>query len=453
MASKLNIFYQIFSLNYSTEELRENFAVGCNLALVGSRENVSTMLELLGEPVVNLSNVTSHSHVHCLPLPDRRFSVTEGYKNLDAAIIHLGNAVPSPEYLRFCCECFSARTKLLFLTDSCLGTFSPAYITSSVFKANDTEPHFVSDAEAKRLAAEALAKTKEPIKEPLEAQSIEPAWLATGQLARLEPKIENKLVAEAPVTELQNDHWIYNRPDTWPELDREPRLGPDWKSSDPLAAYIVSPIDIDRAELVPRFDSTLPSIMVLKASDGGASFYECISTGLGNLAYTLARDYSLLRENLVSLMIAKAAKDSAAAAAASGFTTSLPFVGAFLGLFAVSGETIYITAKQLRLALLIGAIYGRSVDFFARIGELLPVVGGAWGWRLLAREAIGFIPALGSLAKAAVAWSGTYTVGKLSQHFYQQGERHISDEYREYIDAEAKHLAQQAALDCLKSKP
>ncbi len=453
MASKLNIFYQIFSLNYSTEELRENFAVGCNLALVGSRENVSTMLELLGEPVVNLSNVTSHSRIRCLPLPDRRSPVAEGYKNLDAAIIHLGDAVPSPEHLRFCSECFSARTKLLFLTDSCLGALSPACIVNSVFKANETEPHFVSDAEAKRLAAEALAKTKEPTEQPLEAQSIDPAWLATGQLACIEPKAENKLVSEPLAIESQDDHWISNRPDTWPELDKEPRLGPDWKSSDPLASYIVSPIDIDRAELVPRFDSTLPSIMVLKTSDGGASFYEYIGKGLGNLAYALARDYSLLRENLVSQMIAKDAKDSAAAAAASGFTTSLPFVGAFLGLFAVSGETIYITAKQLRLALLIGAIYGRPVDFFARIGELLPVIGGAWGWRTLAREAIGFIPALGALAKAAVAWSGTYTVGKLSQHFYKQGEQHISDEYREYIDAEAKHLAQQAALDCLKSKP
>ena len=128
-------------------------------------------------------------------------------------------------------------------------------------------------------------------------------------------------------------------------------------------------------------------------------------------------------------------------------------MGGLLGLFAVSGETIYITAKQLHLALLIGAIYGRPIDFFARIGELLPVVGGAWGWRILAREAVGFFPALGALAKAVVAWSGTYTVGKLSQHFYQQGERQVSSEYREYIEAEARHLARQAALDCLKSKP
>mgnify|MGYP000243101187 CR=1 FL=1 len=63
MASTLKIFYQIFSLNYSTEDLRENFTVGCNLALVGSKENVSAMLELMGEPVVNLSNVTSHSQI------------------------------------------------------------------------------------------------------------------------------------------------------------------------------------------------------------------------------------------------------------------------------------------------------------------------------------------------------------------------------------------------------
>lgn len=456
MASTLKIFYQIFSLNYSTDELRENFSIGCNLALVGSKENVSAMLELMGEPVVNLSNVTSHSQIRCLPLPDRRHPATEDYKNLDAAIIHLGNSVPSLEYLRFCCECFAAKTKLLFLTGSDLAEFSPVEIVSSVFNTDISKPNFVSDTEAKNLAAEVLAKTKrEPLEKPLETENISPAWLAVGGAKDVEIQSESE---ELPSTELElsetnNIDWASRLLATWPESDKEPRLGPNWSSSDPLASYIVSPIDIDMAELVPRFDSTLPAIMVLKANDSGASFYKYICQGLGNFVYVLARDYSLLRDNIVSLMIARAAKDSAAAAAASGLTTSLPFVGAFLGLFAVSGETIYITAKQLRLALLIGAIYGRPIDFFARIGELLPVVGGAWGWRIIAREAIGFIPALGSLAKAAVAWSGTYTVGKLSQHFYRQGEQHISDEYREYIDAEAKHLARQAALDCLKSKP
>ncbi len=454
MASTLKIFYQIFSLNYSTEELRENFAVSCNLALVGSKENVSAMLELMGEPVVNLSNVTSHSQIRCLPLPDRHHPEAEKYKNLDAAIIHLGNSVPSLEYLRFCCECFAAKTKLLFLTSSSLGKFSPLEIVSSAFNAGTSRPNFVSDTEAKRLAAEALAKTKkEPLEQPLETENISPAWLAAGQVKGGEAQPENRPSSGLTLSETQSVDWASQLLSNWPESDKEPRLGPKWVSSDPLASYIERPIDIDMVELVPSFDSTLPAIMVLKAGDGGASFYKYLSQGLGNLVYVLARDYSLLRENMVSLMIAREAKDSAAAAVASGLTTSLPFVGAFLGLFAVSGETVYITAKQLRLALLIGAIYGRPIDFFARIGELLPVVGGAWGWRILAREAIGFIPALGFLAKAAVAWSGTYTVGKLSQHFYRQGEQQTSDEYREYIDAEAKHLARQAALDCLKSKP
>ena len=454
MASTLKIFYQIFSLNYSTEDLRENFTVGCNLALVGSKENVSAMLELMGEPVVNLSNVTFHSQIRCLPLPDRRHQAVEDYKNLDAAIVHFGNIVPSLEYLRFCCECFAAKTKLLFLTSSNLAELSPVGIVSSAFSADISKPNFVSDTEAKRLALEALVKTKNAHSEqPSENENIAPAWLAVGGVEAAEIQPEKRLSSELALSESQNIDWASQLLETWPELDKEPRLGPNWVSSDPLASYIVSPTDIDMAELVPRFDSTLPAIMVLKANDGGASFYKYICQGLGNFVYVLARDYSLLRDNIVSLLIGRAAKDSAAAAAASGLTTSLPFVGAFLGLFAVSGGTIYITAKQLRLALLIGAIYGRPIDFFARIGELLPVVGGAWGWRILAREAIGFIPALGSLAKAAVAWSGTYTVGKLSQHFYRQGEQHISDEYREYIDAEAKHLARQAALDCLKSKP
>ncbi len=452
MASALNILYQIFSLNYSTEGLRENFGVGCNLALIGSKENVSVMLELLGEPVVNLHNVASCSQVHCLPLPDRRNFVAELYKNIDTAIIHLGEAVPSPDYLRFCRECFPAQAKLLFLTNNSGGFLWDSIMSPALDKVKSV-PNFVSDAEAEYLAAKVLAKVKEEQTElPLEAKNARPAWLAAEQPVSVELKSEQP-TTEASGSGAEKDDWAAHLLSAWPEPESEPRLGPDWKSSDPLAAYIVSPVNIDIVELMPRFDSTLPSVMALRGDGWGVSFYECVSEGLGGRVYTLARDYSLLRENIISKLIMNAAKDSAVAAAASGLTTSLPLVGGLLGLFAVSGETIYITAKQLHLALLIGAIYGRPIDFFARIGELLPVVGGAWGWRILAREAVGFFPALGALAKAVVAWSGTYTVGKLSQHFYQQGERQVSSEYREYIEAEARHLARQAALDCLKSKP
>lgn len=464
MASKLDIFYQIFSWKYSIEELREKFSSGGKVALVGSKDDVATMLELIGEPVINLSNLASHSQIRLLPLPDRRHSPLASYQNLNVAIIHLGQSVPSLEYLRFCCDTFSAQTKLLFLADStCLEGTTLAPIMGRPFSSGASRPNFVSEAEAKRLAAQALAQTK---KEPLEqfspeSQSIRPAWLASGHSVSNEPQVEElyeeqdeeRQLAGSSLAEVKNNDWESKLLATWPKLDKEPRLGPAWKSSHPLAAYIVSPINTNIVELVPRFDSTLPSIIVLRKGDGGASFYECIVRKLGALAYTLARDYSLLRENIVSYLITKAAQDSAAAALASGFTTSLPFVGAFLGLVAVSGETIYITAKQLHLALIIGAIYARPIDFGARIGELLPVVGGAWGWRILAREAVGLMPALGPLAKAAVAWSGTYTVGKLSCRFYQQGEQHLSDEYREYIDTEAKYLARQAALDCLKNKP
>lgn len=453
MASTLNIFYQIFSLNYSTEEFRENFNTGCNLAVVGSKDNVSAMLELLGEPVINLSNINIHSQICCLPLPDRRNSTCEQYKNIDAAIIHLGNAIPSSDYLRFCCECFPAKAKLLFLTNN-LNGLSLAEMVNPNFKVTEHAPTFVSDAEATHLAAKALAQAKQEQEEAsFNDNDVKPAWMAAEQSVTTELQRDNLESIRPGGAELEKSSWATDPLASWTQPEQEPRLGPGWRSSDPLASYIVSPVDINIVELESRFDSTLPPINILKVGDDGASFYECLSKGLGNWIYTLARDYSLLRENIVSKLITSAAKDSAIAAMASGATTSLPFVGAFLGLFAVSGETIYITAKQLRLALLIGAIYGRPIDFFARIGELLPVVGGAWGWRILAREAVGFIPALGAAAKAAIAWSGTYTVGKLSQRFYQMGEQQISSDYREYIEAEAKHLAKQAALDCFKSKP
>ena len=107
-------------------------------------------------------------------------------------------------------------------------------------------------------------------------------------------------------------------------------------------------------------------------------------------------------------------------AAASAVADHIPVLGLLTGGIASAGDTIAITALQMRMLLRIAAAYGKKPEF-ARILELVPVVGGGYGWRALAREASGFIPIAGIPIKAAIAYAGTLVVGQVASHYYETG--------------------------------
>jgi uncharacterized protein (DUF697 family) len=107
-------------------------------------------------------------------------------------------------------------------------------------------------------------------------------------------------------------------------------------------------------------------------------------------------------------------------AAASAVADHIPVLGLITGGIASAGDTIAITVLQMRMLLRIAAAYGKQPDF-TRIVELMPVVGGGYGWRALARELSGFIPIAGIPIKAAIAYAGTLVVGQAASYYYETG--------------------------------
>ncbi|MEO7720248.1 MAG: hypothetical protein ABIY70_28995, partial [Capsulimonas sp.] len=56
--------------------------------------------------------------------------------------------------------------------------------------------------------------------------------------------------------------------------------------------------------------------------------------------------------------------------------------------------------------------------------ELLPVFGSAFGWRAVARELVGLVPGgVGVVVKGAIAYAGTYTVGKTASIYFSTGQK------------------------------
>ena len=79
-----------------------------------------------------------------------------------------------------------------------------------------------------------------------------------------------------------------------------------------------------------------------------------------------------------------------------------------------------MTANQAKMLLQIAAAYGEPLGI-ERVKELAAVVGGAFAFRAIARQAIGLIPALGWVIKAAIGYSGTLAMGHAAVEYFESG--------------------------------
>ena len=105
----------------------------------------------------------------------------------------------------------------------------------------------------------------------------------------------------------------------------------------------------------------------------------------------VGRRLPMLRTTVAAKLTRDAALNALKVSGASALVDNLPVVGAFLGAFVSAGDMMAITGIQMMLMLQIRATFGKDPDV-AQMWELLPVVGGGFGWRALARELSGFIP-------------------------------------------------------------
>ncbi|MDP9016789.1 MAG: hypothetical protein M3N19_00520 [Candidatus Eremiobacteraeota bacterium] len=138
----------------------------------------------------------------------------------------------------------------------------------------------------------------------------------------------------------------------------------------------------------------------------------------------VGRNLPALRESVAAKLTRDAANNALKIALASAVVDHVPVIGIVLGALASAGDTVAITGVQMMLLLHIEAAYGKDPDV-QRMWQLLPVVGGGFGWRMLARELSGFIPVAGIGIKGAIAYAGTIVVGEGVTFYYEHG-RHMS---------------------------
>ncbi|HEY1184167.1 MAG TPA: hypothetical protein VGE89_08280 [Bryobacteraceae bacterium] len=159
-----------------------------------------------------------------------------------------------------------------------------------------------------------------------------------------------------------------------------------------------------------------------------------------DIALALARRHPVFRRAVVDRAIQAVACENALFAIATALPDvvpnliELPWV---LGEWA--SDTAFLTANQLRLAFFIAAASGKPVGFGQQKLEILSIGASAFGWRALARELAGKIPFGGGLIpKGAIAYAGTYLVGKALERLHAGdgplGRRQRKEIYRQGIE-------------------
>jgi uncharacterized protein (DUF697 family) len=161
----------------------------------------------------------------------------------------------------------------------------------------------------------------------------------------------------------------------------------------------------------------------------------------------IGRRLPSMRVTVAQKLTRDAALNALKISGASAVVDNVPFLGAVLGAFVSAGDMLAITGIQTTLMLQIGATFGKDPDV-AQMWELLPVVGGGFGWRALARELSGFIPVGGIVIKAAIAYAGTVVVGE-GALFYEQHGRHLTPADAKRIYDESRVSATHFARDVL----
>jgi hypothetical protein len=91
--------------------------------------------------------------------------------------------------------------------------------------------------------------------------------------------------------------------------------------------------------------------------------------------------------------------------------------------------------NQVRMAFLLAAASDRDIGYAEQKGQIGSIIAAAFGWRALARQLVGKIPAGGGLvSKGLVSFAGTYAVGKSLDRFFRFGQELTRDERKEYYD-------------------
>jgi uncharacterized protein (DUF697 family) len=142
----------------------------------------------------------------------------------------------------------------------------------------------------------------------------------------------------------------------------------------------------------------------------------------------LGRQLPSLRPALFDGLIQDTAQANATFAFTTGLAETMPLLTAPMNV----GDIVVLTKNQLMLGYRIVLASGRSGEPRKLIGEIVGVLGGGLLFRQIARQLIGLIPVAGLVPKVAIAYTGTWAIGRAIAAWANEGRTITGDLVRTY---------------------
>jgi uncharacterized protein (DUF697 family) len=133
----------------------------------------------------------------------------------------------------------------------------------------------------------------------------------------------------------------------------------------------------------------------------------------------VARQLPPLRAAVFDLLIDETARANATYAFTTAMAEAVPVLDIPLNV----ADILVLTKNQLLMGYKIALGAGKSGRPRHVVGEVLGVIGGGFLFRQAARQLVGLIPIAGVLPKVAIAYTGTWAIGRAVVVWATQGRR------------------------------
>ncbi len=159
---------------------------------------------------------------------------------------------------------------------------------------------------------------------------------------------------------------------------------------------------------------------------------------------SLARNFPLFRQAVAVEIINETSMANAGYSFSTGIAEILPILNIPFNV----ADMVILTKAQAFMVYRLGLVFGLSTRWQDHLAAFGSTIGFGFVWRTIARQLIGLIPGLGILPKTAIAYAGTYAVGRGALEWYNTGREVKRDDIEKYFREaleRGKAFAQRAA--------
>jgi uncharacterized protein (DUF697 family) len=190
--------------------------------------------------------------------------------------------------------------------------------------------------------------------------------------------------------------------------------------------------------VVPDLQSTMLAQRLLPAILEGVPEDQRLAT---------ARRLPGLRDIIARQLVGETSFSNATYALTSGIPQMVPLLNIPLN----AADIVVLTKNQALMVYKLALAFGAPPDFQAQMRDIMPVIGGGFMWRQVARQLVGLIPGLGIAPKVAVAYAGTYATGQAAIQWYRNGEVLSRDALRK-LYGQSLQLGKQRARELIQRR-